>query len=90
MPLLRDSFDVSDIPVHAVMLPERHRLPKIRACVDYWTGGIWAKPGFGQRGLDLGTYHLELPLNLIRGWVPALVTFQHKEEWIDANGLIRE
>jgi DNA-binding transcriptional LysR family regulator len=38
VPLLRDSFDVSDISVYAVMLPERHRLPKIRACVEYWAG----------------------------------------------------
>jgi DNA-binding transcriptional LysR family regulator len=38
VPLLRDNFDVSDISVYAVMLPERHRLPKIRACVDYWAG----------------------------------------------------
>jgi DNA-binding transcriptional LysR family regulator len=38
VPLLRHSFDVNDIPVYAVMLPERHRLPKIRACVDYWAG----------------------------------------------------
>jgi DNA-binding transcriptional LysR family regulator len=37
VPLLRDHFDVRDIPVYAVMLPERHRLPKIKACVDYWT-----------------------------------------------------
>jgi DNA-binding transcriptional LysR family regulator len=36
LPLLQESFDVNDIPVYAVMLPERHRLPKIRACVDYW------------------------------------------------------
>lgn len=38
VPLLRASFDVPDIPIYAVMLPERHRLPKIRACVDYWAG----------------------------------------------------
>ena len=42
VPLLRDSFDVSDIPVYAVMLPERHRLPKIRACADYWAGCLAA------------------------------------------------
>lgn len=24
------------IPIFAVTLPERHRLPKIRACIDYW------------------------------------------------------
>jgi DNA-binding transcriptional LysR family regulator len=22
--------------VYAVMLPERHRLPKVRACIDHW------------------------------------------------------
>ena len=38
VPLLRESLDVRDIPVYAVMLQERHRLPKIRACVDYWAG----------------------------------------------------
>lgn len=26
------------IPIFAVTLPERHRLPKIRACIDYWEG----------------------------------------------------
>jgi DNA-binding transcriptional LysR family regulator len=36
VPLLRDHLDVRDIPVYAVMLPERHRLPKIGACVDHW------------------------------------------------------
>jgi DNA-binding transcriptional LysR family regulator len=44
VPLLRGSFDVSDIPVYAVMLPERHRLPKIRACVDYWAGCLGGSP----------------------------------------------
>ena len=24
------------VPVHAVMLQERHRLPKVRACIDHW------------------------------------------------------
>jgi DNA-binding transcriptional LysR family regulator len=36
VPLLRPHFDVQKIPVYAVMLQERHRLPKIRACVDFW------------------------------------------------------
>lgn len=44
LPLLRDHFDVRDIPVYAVMLPERHRLPKIRACVDYWAGCLGQAP----------------------------------------------
>jgi DNA-binding transcriptional LysR family regulator len=29
-------FDRSSIPIYAVMLPERHRLPKLRACIDHW------------------------------------------------------
>lgn len=36
VPLLQGFFDVEAIPLYAVMLQERHRLPKIRACVDYW------------------------------------------------------
>jgi hypothetical protein len=28
------------IPIYAVMLQERHRLPKIRACIDYWAQWI--------------------------------------------------
>jgi hypothetical protein len=24
------------VPIYAVMLPERHRLPKLRACIDHW------------------------------------------------------
>ncbi len=36
VPLLRPHFDVQEIPVYAVMLQERHRLPKIRACVEFW------------------------------------------------------
>ncbi len=34
--LLDDWFDRSRIPIQAVMLPERHRLPKLRACIDHW------------------------------------------------------
>ncbi len=35
--------DDQPVPVYAVMLPERHRLPKIKACVDFWA--TWL-PGF--------------------------------------------
>ena len=28
--------DQQVVPVYAMMLPERHRLPKIQACVDFW------------------------------------------------------
>ena len=34
--LLEDVVDVNPVPVHAVVAAGRHRLPKIRACVDYW------------------------------------------------------
>ncbi len=36
VPLLQDYFACPLIPIYAVMLQERHRLPKIRACMDYW------------------------------------------------------
>lgn len=35
-PLLQDHFISPSIPMYAVMLQQRHRLPKIRACIDYW------------------------------------------------------
>lgn len=35
-PVLQGHFDVEAIPVYAVMLRARHRLPKLRACVAYW------------------------------------------------------
>lgn len=36
VPLLQEHFASPPIPVYAVMLQERHRLPKIRACIEYW------------------------------------------------------
>jgi DNA-binding transcriptional LysR family regulator len=36
VPLLQDVLDPQRVPIYAVMLQERHRLPKIRACIDYW------------------------------------------------------
>lgn len=35
-PVLPDEFVTPPLPIHAVMLQERHRLPKIRACIDHW------------------------------------------------------
>ena len=29
-------FERQQVPIYAVMLPERHRLPKVRACIDWW------------------------------------------------------
>ena len=40
VPLLRAWFDTPPVPVYAVMLQERHRLPKIRACIDYWAESL--------------------------------------------------
>jgi DNA-binding transcriptional LysR family regulator len=36
VPLLQDEIDSQYVPIHALTLPGRHRLPKIRACIDYW------------------------------------------------------
>lgn len=36
VPVLDDWFDRSRLPIYAVMLQERHRLPKLRACIDHW------------------------------------------------------
>lgn len=36
VPLLDDWFDRGRVPIYAAMLPERHRLPKVRACIDHW------------------------------------------------------
>lgn len=36
VPVLPEVFASQPVPMFAVMLRERHRLPKVRACVDYW------------------------------------------------------
>jgi len=36
VPVLPADFASTRVPIYAVMLQERHRLPKIRACIDYW------------------------------------------------------
>jgi len=36
VPVLQGHFTNKRVPMYAVMLQERHRLPKIRACIDYW------------------------------------------------------
>ena len=36
VPVLPEHFASTPTPIYAVMLPERQRLPKIRACIDYW------------------------------------------------------
>ncbi len=36
VPVLPDHFSSPPVPIYAVILQQRHRLPKIRACIDYW------------------------------------------------------
>jgi DNA-binding transcriptional LysR family regulator len=40
VPVLQDVIAPQRVPIVAVMLQERHRLPKIRACIDYWAQWI--------------------------------------------------
>jgi len=35
VPVLPERIEVAAVPMYAVMLQERHRLPKIRACIDH-------------------------------------------------------
>jgi DNA-binding transcriptional LysR family regulator len=37
VPVLADFVDLQPVPVYAVTAGNRHRLPKIKACIDYWT-----------------------------------------------------
>jgi DNA-binding transcriptional LysR family regulator len=37
VPVLAEFVDPRPVPVHAVTTGARHRLPKIKACLDYWT-----------------------------------------------------
>lgn len=36
VPVLPAQFSTTPVPMYAVMLQERHRLPKIRACIEHW------------------------------------------------------
>ena len=36
VPVLPKFVDLRPVPVYAVTLPSRQRLPKIKACIDYW------------------------------------------------------
>jgi DNA-binding transcriptional LysR family regulator len=40
VPLLQEHFASPRVPIYAVMLQERHRMPKIRACIDYWAAWL--------------------------------------------------
>lgn len=37
VPVLSGHFDSARVPIYAVMLQQRQRLPKIRACIDHWS-----------------------------------------------------
>ena len=51
VPVLQDYFVSPQVPIYAVILQERHRLPKIRACIDYWAEWI-AAMALGNTGPD--------------------------------------
>lgn len=36
VPVLPDVVDLQPVPIHAVTAGGRHRLPKIKACIDHW------------------------------------------------------
>ena len=36
VPVLPEFVDPQPVPVYAVTASHRHRLPKIKACIDYW------------------------------------------------------
>ncbi len=36
VPVLPEFVDEQPVPIHATTLTGRHRLPKIKACIDYW------------------------------------------------------
>ena len=38
VPVLADFVDEQPSPIYAVTLTARHRLPKIRACIEHWAG----------------------------------------------------
>ncbi len=44
VPLLQQRVHVTPVPMFAVMLHERHRLPKIRACIDHWAAWMAGGP----------------------------------------------
>ena len=47
VPVLPERFEMPDAPLYAVMLQERHRLPKVRACIDHLAEWVQAQHGGG-------------------------------------------
>lgn len=48
VPVLPDWWAEAPVPMHAVMLQSRQRLPKIRACVDHWAAVFGASAPAGR------------------------------------------
>jgi DNA-binding transcriptional LysR family regulator len=44
VPVLPGVFDTQRVPIYAVVRQERHRLPKVRACIDWWQGWLADAP----------------------------------------------
>lgn len=42
VPVMPERFSSSPVPMYAVMLKERQRLPKVRACIDHWAAWMAA------------------------------------------------
>jgi DNA-binding transcriptional LysR family regulator len=47
VPVLPERFEMPDAPLYAVMLQERHRLPKVRACIDHLAEWLQAQQAGG-------------------------------------------
>lgn len=47
-PVLPELTDPQDSPIFAVTLTNRHRLPKIKACIDHWAQWFSRAEGVGQ------------------------------------------
>lgn len=47
VPVLADFVDPQPVPLYAVTASARQRLPKVRACIDFWAGWI-AGPGAAE------------------------------------------
>ncbi len=37
LPVLEKWVDVQNFPIYALLMPQRHHLPKIQACLNYWS-----------------------------------------------------
>ncbi|NDY90195.1 LysR family transcriptional regulator [Ideonella livida] len=49
VPVLHAQVPAEGVPMYAVMLKERHRLPKVRACIEHWAAWLQAA-GAGPAG----------------------------------------